>query len=128
MPDIKKNMETENAAEEVKETKKAEVLTGEVEDNPLVINFARPFKFEDSTYNSVDLSGIENLRGRDMVKASKDMARSGDISVMPEMSMEYAFMMAAKAADLPVEFFYELPPKECIKVKNRVTNFLYSAE
>nr|DAW24302.1 MAG TPA: tail assembly chaperone protein [Caudoviricetes sp.] len=128
MPDIKKNMETENAAEEVKETKKAEVLTGEVEDNPLVINFARPFKFEDSTYNSVDLSGIENLRGRDMVKASKDMARSGDISVMPEMSMEYAFMMAAKAADLPVEFFYDLPPKECIKVKNRVTNFLYSAE
>lgn len=128
MPDIKKNMETENTAEEVKETKKAEVLTGEVEDNPLVINFARPFKFEDSTYNSVDLSGIENLRGRDMVKASKDMARSGDISVMPEMSMEYAFMMAAKAADLPVEFFYDLPPKECIKVKNRVTNFLYSAE
>lgn len=128
MPDIKKNMETENAAEEVKETKKAEVLTGEVEDNPLVINFARPFKFEDSTYNSVDLSGLENLRGRDMVKASKDMARSGDISVMPEMSMEYAFMMAAKAADLPVEFFYDLPPKECIKVKNRVTNFLYSAE
>lgn len=128
MPDIKKNMETENTAEEVKETKKAEVLTGEVEDNPLVINFARPFKFEDSTYNSVDLSGIENLRGRDMVKVSKDMARSGDISVMPEMSMEYAFMMAAKAADLPVEFFYDLPPKECIKVKNRVTNFLYSAE
>lgn len=128
MSDIKKNMETENAAEKVKETKKAEVLTGEVEDNPLVINFARPFKFEDSTYNSVDLSGIENLRGRDMVKASKDMARSGDISVMPEMSMEYAFMMAAKAADLPVEFFYDLPPKECIKVKNRVTNFLYSAE
>lgn len=128
MPDIKKNMETENTAEEVKETKKTEVLTGEVEDNPLVINFARPFKFEDSTYNSVDLSGIENLRGRDMVKASKDMARSGDISVMPEMSMEYAFMMAAKAADLPVEFFYDLPPKECIKVKNRVTNFLYSAE
>lgn len=128
MSDIKKNMETENTAEEVKETKKAEVLTGEVEDNPLVINFARPFKFEDSTYNSVDLSGIENLRGRDMVKASKDMARSGDISVMPEMSMEYAFMMAAKAADLPVEFFYDLPPKECIKVKNRVTNFLYSAE
>lgn len=128
MPDIKKNMETENTAEEVKETKKAEVLTGEVEDNPLVINFARPFKFEDSTYNSVDLSEIENLRGRDMVKASKDMARSGDISVMPEMSMEYAFMMAAKAADLPVEFFYDLPPKECIKVKNRVTNFLYSAE
>lgn len=128
MPDIKKNMETENTAEEVKETKKAEVLTGEVEDNPLVINFARPFKFEDSTYNSVDLSGIENLRGRDMVKASKDMARSGDISVMPEMSMEYAFMMAAKAADLPVEFFYDLPPKECIKVKNRVTNFLYGAE
>lgn len=128
MSDINKNMETENATAEEKETKKAEVLTGEVEDNPLVINFARPVKFEDKTYNSVDLSGLENLTGRDMVMTSKAMTRSGDISVMPEMSMEYAFMMASKAADLPVEFFYNLPPKECIKVKNRVTNFLYGAE
>ena len=76
MPDINKNMETENTAAEEKETKKAEVLTGEVEDNPLVINFARPVKFEDSTYNSVDLSGLENLTGRDMVMTSKAMARS----------------------------------------------------
>ncbi len=127
MPDINKNMETENTAAEEKETKK-EVLTGDVEDNPLVINFTHPVKFEDSTYNSVDLSGLENLTGRDMVMTSKAMTRSGDISVMPEMSMEYAFMMASKAASLPVEFFYNLSPKECIKIKNRVTNFLYGAE
>lgn len=128
MPDINKNMETENTAAEEKETKKVEVLTGEVEENQLVVKFARPVNFEDSTYDSVNLSGLENLTGRDMVMVSKAMARGGDISVIPEMSMEYAFMMAAKATDLPVEFFYALPPKESIKVKNRVTNFLYGAE
>ena len=128
MPDINKNMETENTAAEKKETKKVEVLTGEVEENQLVVKFARPVNFEDSTYDSVNLSGLENLTGRDMVMVSKAMARGGDISVIPEMSMEYAFMMAAKATDLPVEFFYALPPKESIKVKNRVTNFLYGAE
>lgn len=128
MPDINKNMEAENTAAEGKETKKVELLTGEVEENQLVVKFARPVNFEDSTYDSVNLSGLENLTGRDMVMVSKAMARGGDISVIPEMSMEYAFMMAAKATDLPVEFFYALPPKESIKVKNRVTNFLYGAE
>ncbi len=124
-------LDEKNKAEEMNTEEKAEKVervVGEVEENPLVVKFGRTVHFEDETYDSVDLSGLETLTGRDMVMTSKTLARSGDVSMLPEMSMEYAFLMAAKAAKLPVEFFYNLPPKECIKVKNRVTNFLYGEE
>ena len=44
---------------------------------------------------------------------------------VPEMTLEYACFIASKATDLPVEFFRRLPPKDAMKVKNRVTNFIY---
>lgn len=47
---------------------------------------------------------------------------------LPEMSLEYACIIAAKATKLPVEFFKGLHPKEAVKVKNRVTAFFYGAE
>ena len=63
-----------------------------------------------------------------MIQTQRTMEKSGSINVLPEMSLEYACIFAAKATKLPVEFFQELPPKEAIKVKNRVTNFFYGAE
>nr|DAO45649.1 MAG TPA: tail assembly chaperone protein [Caudoviricetes sp.] len=125
MLDEKNKVEETNTEEK---TEKIEKVVGEVEENPLIVKFGRTVHFEDESYDSVDLSGLEMLTGRDMVMTSKTLARSGDVSMLPEMSMEYAFLMAAKAAKLPVEFFYNLPPKECIKIKNRVTNFLYGEE
>lgn len=104
------------------------VETAETEENQMVIKLAKPYHFEDQTYTEIDLSGLENLTGRDMVAVSKTLTRQGDVSMIQEMSMDYALIMASKATGQPVEFFYNLPPKECIKVKNRVTNFLYSAE
>ena len=47
---------------------------------------------------------------------------------MPEMSLEYALYIASVATGLPVEFFRHLPPKDAIKVKNRVTNFFYAED
>ena len=56
------------------------------------------------------------------------MERSGSINVLPEMSLEYACIFASKATKIPVEFFQALPPKEAIKVKNKVTNFFYGED
>ena len=76
----------------------------------------------------MDLSGLEDLSARDMIQTQRTMERSGSINVLPEMSLEYACIFASKATDLPPEFFQELPPREAIKVKNRVTNFFYGGE
>lgn len=96
------------------------------DDNYIV--FAQPYVFEDETYTGVDLSGMENLCARDMITVQRKLERTGSVSVLPEMSMEYALLFAAKGSKLPVEFFEGLPPKEAVKVKNRVQAFFYGAD
>lgn len=98
------------------------------EENAYVIKFNKPYVFEDQTYESVDLSGLEDMSARDMIQAQRTMEKSGSINVLPEMSLEYACIFAARATKLPVEFFQGLPPKEAIRLKNKVTNFFYGAE
>lgn len=103
-------------------------LTSEIEEtteeSPTVI-LSKPFAFEDNIYREIDLSGLWELTTEDMVAAEKYMSRNGNISVMPEISIEYACFICSRATDLPVEFFRRLPPKDAIKIKNRVTGFFY---
>lgn len=100
-----------------------------VEEDNLVIKFKKPFFFEGKEYTELDLSGLDNLTASDMIAVNKYMQRSSSgIDVMPEVSLEYACMLASKAAKLPIEFFTQLPPKEAMKVKNRVMGFLFGSD
>lgn len=100
-----------------------------VEENDMVIKFKKPYYFEGKEYTELDLSGMEDMTGADMIAVNKVMQRSSaGIDVMPEVSVEYAFYFAAKAAKLPVEFFNGLSPRESMKVKNRVMGFLFGSD
>lgn len=101
---------------------------GEVIENEYVVVFNKPYRFEDNTYEKVDLSGLDNLTAADMIAANRVLDRTGSFTFLPEMSLEYACIIAAKAANLPVEFFKGLHPREAVKVKNRVTAFFYGAD
>ena len=117
-----------------KETMKTEVAVevldkdGEVIENEYTVVFNKPYTFEGETYDKIDLSGLDNLTAADMIAANKILDRTGSFTFLPEMSLEYACIIAAKATKLPVEFFKGLHPKEAVKVKNRVTAFFYGAE
>lgn len=103
--------------------------TEEIEERSMVIKFKKPYHFEGKEYTELDLSGMDDLTGADMIAVNKLMQRnSAGIDVMPEVSVEYAFYFAARAAKLPVEFFTNLPPKESMKVKNRVMGFLFGSD
>jgi len=104
-------------------------LNEETEESTLVVKFKKPFTFERKEYTEVDLSGMEDLTAADMIAVNKIMNRtSPGIDVMPEVSVEYACHFAARAAKLPIEFFMALPPREMMKVKNRVMGFLFGSE
>ena len=131
MSNFSEHEETKTAAEEVMKAAAApevEEAQAEAEENDFYIKFRKPYTLEGETFDGVDLSGLEDLSARDMIATQRTMEKSGSINVLPEMSLEYACLFAAKATGKPVEFFQELPPKEAIKVKNRVTNFFYGAE
>ena len=95
-------------------TPKADEAAAEDEDeDSLIIKLKKPYKFE----------------GKEYIAVNKYMDRTATgIQVMPEVSLEYACVFASKATKLPVEFFTNLPPKQAIKVKNRVMGFLFGAE
>lgn len=98
----------------------------EKEEN-LIIRFGKTYLFEGKEYKEVDLSGMEDMTGEDMIAVNKMMGRSG-IGVSTEVTLEYACYFAGRAAELPVEFFLKLPAREAVKVKNRVIDFLFGAD
>lgn len=119
MSDKEKEMEST-----VSENEKAEN-----EEESMVIVFKKPYVFERVEYKEIDLSCMEDLQASDMIAVNKIMKRtSPGIDVMPEVSMEYACNIAAKATQKPIEFFLQLPPREAMRVKNKVLGFLFGSE
>lgn len=119
------------SAEKIMEMEAAEnaVSVEENEEESMVIKFKKPYYFEGKEYAELDLSGMEDLQASDMIAVNKYMQRtSAGIDVMPEVSLEYACVLASKAAKLPIEFFTSLPPREAMKVKNRVMGFLFGSD
>lgn len=105
-----------------------------VEDNGIDIvderrvELSRTYIFDGVQYSELDLSGIDCLTARDMIDVEKRLNREGNTSLVPEMTMDYALAIASKATNIPVEFFYELRPRDTLKIKNRVLGFFYGAD
>ena len=95
------------------------------EENPNLVKFSKPYAFEGRTYTEIDLGGVENITAQDMAEAEKFLTRSGIVSPLPEMTMEYIFFIANRATGQPLEFFKGLPPRDIVRVKNKVTSFFY---
>ena len=108
------------------EVLKADQIEDPEEEN-LVIQFKKPYTFEGKVYTEIDLSGMEDLTGADMIAVNKLMSRnSPGIQILPEVSAEYAAYFVARATKQPIEFFTGMPPRELMKVKNRVMGFLFA--
>lgn len=114
--------------EPMEEKKLEEKSLENTEDNDLYVKFRKPYLFEDKTYEGIDLSGLEDLSGDDMIAVQRKMERSGHFSTLPELSVEYACLICARATSLPEEFFRGLPLKDSTRLKNKVTSFLYGGE
>ena len=97
-------------------------------ENPYVLTFGKPYTFEEETVESIDLSGIEDSTAADMIAAQKVMSKGGTVEALPEMSLQYACVIAARVTKKPIEFFTGLPAREAIKLKNIVTGFIFGAD
>ena len=129
MSDEKKLTVTETAVPEETVPSAADAARKEsLEDNPHYVKFRKPYLFEGNRYDGIDLSGLESLTAQDMLEGEKHLARNGVMTALPEMTMEYVCFMAVLGSNQPIEFFKNLPPKDAIKVKNRVTGFFYGED
>lgn len=94
----------------------------------LTVDFSRSYQWEGVEYDSLDLSAIEDVSGTDLIAAARYAQRKGVTTVMPETSLEYAFFMASRATQLPVEFFNTLKGKDALRIKNAIISFFYGED
>lgn len=92
----------------------------------LIVTFNKPYTFEGKEYKEVDLSGIEDLTGNDLLEVDKISSAANAVALVPEMTLSYNAAIAARVSKQPIEFFYQLPAKDALKVKNAVMTFLNS--
>ena len=103
----------------------AENMKKNPETNDMILKFSKPYSFEGGSISEVDLSNLENMTAEDMIAAQKILTASGSISVMPENSLEHALIIASRATGHPVEFFRTLSMRDSMKLKNRVSGFIF---
>lgn len=100
----------------------------EDEENFLKITFSKPYNFEGEIFNGIDLSCLEDIKGRQLTAIEKAFGKAGVVSSMPETTSTYAKIAASAATGLPAEFFEDLPGKEVRKIKSAVTRFFYEED
>lgn len=98
------------------------------DENYLIVKFNKPYYFEGQRYDGVDLSGLEDIKGRELTALEKAFGKAGIVTTMPETTATYAKLAATKATSLPAEFFEDLPGKEVRKIKTAVTRFFYDED
>lgn len=101
--------------------------TGTAE-NKYLVKLRKEYNFEGRKIKEIDLSGLEDITGENMIAAEKYLASSGVVAATAEMSIAYCFFIANVASGIPLEFFKRLFPKDAVKVKNKVTGFFYNED
>ncbi len=100
----------------------------EDDENYLKIKFFKPYSFEGEVFKGVDLSGLDDINGRQLTAIEKAFAKTGIASTMPETTNTYAKIAATAATGLPAEFFEELPGRELRKIRSALTRFFYEED
>lgn len=92
------------------------------------VTFNKPYAFEGETYEGVDLSGVEDMTTEQLCQCDRMFERGGGVSAMKELNVEYACIIAAQVAKLPIEFFKGLPAREGNKVKTTIGSYFFGEE
>lgn len=81
--------------------------TAQTTQNERVIDLGKPYKFEGTEYTSIDLSELDKLTVKDAIDAQRQLFNEREVAaaMLCETTTAFARAIAAKAAELPIEFF-----------------------
>lgn len=76
-----------------------------------VIYLSKSYVFEGKEYAEIDLSGLKSLTIKDAIDAQKKLINEGEVAaaVICETTTAFARELAAKASEMPIEFFELMP-------------------
>ena len=108
-----------------KETIEDDVLEELEEEKVDVIKytFTKPVDFEGEEYKEITIN-LEVLTGRDIKEVSNQLQLQGEAISFAETDKSFLGALAARAANLPMEFMDYIPAKDFSKITMEVQNFL----
>lgn len=90
---------------------------------------SRPVEYQGIRMEEMDLSGLDELTGRDMNQIyDLYTANGGSGIVMQESTLRFAQLIANRVAGYPLELIEKMGPKDSMKLKNRVYRFFFLEE
>ena len=93
-----------------------------------ILELSRTYTFEGTEYKELNLAGLQSIGYTQIRDMERYLQRQGRTAPMPEMTIEGAIFLAAQGLSLPIEFLQGLNAKDLVKLKNRVTTFLYGED
>ena len=113
--EIKTSSPEETAGKEGKETVER-----------IAVKLEKPYVFENTEYQEIDLTGLEKLTIQDAIDAQRQLFNEREVAaaMLCETTTAFARAIAAKAAELPIEFFKLMPRGASRKVAGVVRNYM----
>lgn len=117
MEDAKMEKETMRKNVDKKET---------TEERKSVLKLGTPIVFDGETVKEIDLSGLNEATGADLVSAKRMMNMNGvALDAYPERTLEFAIALATIVLNKPEGLFSSLKAKDSINFQMMVRTFLY---
>ena len=84
--------------------------------------------FESNEYTQFDLSGLEELSGEEYGSLCKQAENLDGVDMIPENSLTFAYLAAAKVTGLPYDFFKKLGAKDTCRLRYAISSFFLSED
>lgn len=91
-----------------------------------VIDLGKPYKFEGTEYTEIDLSGLDKLTVKDAIDIQRQLFNEREVAaaMLTETTTAFARAVAAKATELPIEFFKLMPRGASRRVMGAVRGYM----
>ncbi len=88
----------------------------------------KPVNFEGKKCEEFDLSGLEELSGEDYASLLKQTENIDGADMIPEKSLTFAYLTAAKVTGLPFDLFKTLSAKDTARLRYQIGSFFLSED
>lgn len=91
-----------------------------------MIDLGKPYKFEGKEYTEIDLSGLDKLTVKDAIDIQRQLFNEREVAaaMLTETTTAFARAVAAKATELPIEFFKLMPRGASRRVLGSVRGYM----
>ena len=96
------------------------------EDIELKLELYDPFLYDGVEIREIDLVGIFDLVGLDMCELDRQMVVLGYTGSRPELTRQYAMLVAAKVNHKPQDFCNRMKSRDTVRLREMVAAFFYA--